>query len=100
MFNPFHIYGLDQSCKKSDLQQEENVSQKELQQLKSFVATSTGFPLSSVEYNSSEKYFAAGKDILVDLADARTRLRIWRSARPLLTEKTSGCIFIQPLLTT
>lgn len=64
-----------QSCKKSDLRQDETISQDEMQQLKSFVATSTGFPLNSVEYNSTKKYFIVGEDILVSLADARTRLK-------------------------
>jgi hypothetical protein len=66
---------LTQSCKKTDLPKEETISAEELQQLKSFVATSTGFPLNSVEYNSTKKYFIAGEDILVSLADARTRLK-------------------------
>jgi len=64
-----------QSCKKSDLAKEETVSTDELQQLKSFIASSTALPINSVEYNSSKKYFVAGKDILIDLANARQRLK-------------------------
>jgi hypothetical protein len=71
----FTIGILAQSCKKSDLKPEETVSQEELQQLKTFVASTTSFPLTSVEYNSTKKYFIAGKDILIGLSDARTRLK-------------------------
>jgi hypothetical protein len=65
---------LTSSCKKSDLKKEEAVSTEELGQLKTFVASSTGFPLESIEYNAAKKYFIAGKDIIVDLQDARQRL--------------------------
>lgn len=71
----FTLTILAQSCKKSDLQQEETISQEEIQQLKSFVASTTGSPLTSVEYNSTKRVFVAGKDILVNLSDARTRLK-------------------------
>ena len=64
-----------QSCKKSDLAKQETVSVEELQQLKTFVASSTALPITSVEYNSSKKYFVAGKDIIVTLANARQRLK-------------------------
>lgn len=64
-----------QSCKKSDVSKEAAISSEEMQQLKSFISSSTGFPLTSVEYNSAKKYFVAGKDILVSLDDARTRLK-------------------------
>jgi predicted Zn-dependent protease len=65
---------LAQSCKKSDLKQDPAPTSEELQQLKSFVSSSTGLPLTSVEYNAAKKYFVAGKDILVSLTDARQRL--------------------------
>jgi hypothetical protein len=71
----FTLTVLAQSCKKSDLKPEETVSQEELQQLKTFVAGTTGFLLTSVEYNPTKKYFIAGKDILIGLADVRTRLK-------------------------
>lgn len=74
-FTLFTLTILTQSCKKSDLKQEETISQEELQQLKSFVATTTGFPLASVEYHPVKRYFIAGKDILIKLSDARTRLK-------------------------
>jgi len=64
-----------QSCKKSDLPKQETVSVEELQQLKTFIASSTALAITSVEYNSSKKYFVAGKDIIVTLANARQRLK-------------------------
>jgi len=66
---------MTQSCKKSDLAKEETLSQEELQQLKTFVATSTGLPITSVEFNSAKKYFVAGNDIIITLANARQRLK-------------------------
>ena len=63
-----------QSCKKSDLKTEETLSSEQLQQLKSFIASSTGLPVTSVEYNSAKKYFVAGKDIVISLANAKQRL--------------------------
>lgn len=66
---------LTQSCKKSDVKPEETISSEELQQLKTFVASSTGSPLTSVEYNTSKKHFLVGKDILISLSDARIRLK-------------------------
>jgi predicted Zn-dependent protease len=62
------------SCKKSDIAKEETVSSEELQQLKTFVSSSTGLPIRSVEYNSSKKYFVAANDIVISLANARQRL--------------------------
>ena len=66
---------LAQSCKKADLKQEEALTPEQIEQLKSFVASSTGFPLTSIDYNSTKKYFVAGKDILISLKDAQTRLK-------------------------
>jgi predicted Zn-dependent protease len=64
-----------QSCKKSDLPKEETISSEEMQQLKTFVSTSTGLPLTSVEYNPAKKEFVAAKDIIVSLANARQRVK-------------------------
>ena len=65
---------LGQSCKKTDLQQEEALTPESLQQLKEFVASSTGLPVAEVQYNATGKYFVAGKDGKISLADAKLRL--------------------------
>jgi predicted Zn-dependent protease len=82
----FTVAILAQSCKKSDLEPEETVSQEELQQLKTFVASTTGFPLTSVEYNSAKKYFIAGKDVLIGLSDARSRLKNTEISAPTVND--------------
>jgi len=64
-----------QSCKKSDIAKEETLSSEELQQLKTFVASSTGIAITLVEYNSTKKYFVAANDIIVSLDNARQRLK-------------------------
>jgi hypothetical protein len=71
----FILLLLAQSCKKSDVKPEDTISSQELQQLKTFISSATGSSLASVEYNTSKKYFLAGKDILISLSDARTRLK-------------------------
>lgn len=63
-----------QSCKKNDLVQEGNPGSEQLLQLKSFVASSTGLSPSQVEYNVAGKYFSAGKDGRISLADAQLRM--------------------------
>ena len=68
------VFLFTQSCKKSDSTPEESISPEELQQLKTFVSSSTGLPLSSVEYKAAKKHFVAGKDVLIKLADVQTRL--------------------------
>lgn len=64
-----------QSCKKTDLKQEATVSAEELQQLKSFISSSTGLPLDDVNYDALKKRFVVGKDIMVSLANAQQRLK-------------------------
>lgn len=83
---------LTQSCKKSDLPKEGTVSADELQQLKTFVSSSTGLPVTSVEYNSAKKYFIAGKDIVVSLANARQRVKNTEIS-PASTERTGQRVY-------
>lgn len=64
-----------QSCKKSDIAKEETLSPEELQQLKAFVASSTGLAITSVVFNPTKKYFVAANDIIVSLDNARQRLK-------------------------
>jgi Zn-dependent M32 family carboxypeptidase len=71
-----------QSCKKSDLPKEETISTEEMQQLKTFVSSSTGLPLTSVEFNASKREFVAAKDIVVSLANARQRLKSTEISNP------------------
>jgi hypothetical protein len=71
----FLLVIIAQSCKKSEIAKEETLSQEELQQLKTFVASSTALPITSVEYNSTKKYFVAGNDIIITVANARQRLK-------------------------
>ena len=83
---------LTQSCKKSDLPKEETVSPDELQQLKSFVSSSTGLPVTSVAYNTTKKYFIAGNDIVISLANARQRLKNTEIS-PASTERTGQRVY-------
>jgi hypothetical protein len=81
-----------QSCKKSDLPKEETISSEEMQQLKTFVSTSTGLPLTSVEYNPGKKEFVAAKDIVVSLANARQRFKNTEISSPG-TERTGQRVY-------
>jgi hypothetical protein len=71
-----------QSCKKSDLPKEDTISAEEMQQLKTFVSSSTELPLTSVEYNAVKKEFVAANDIVVSLANARQRLKSTEISSP------------------
>ncbi len=64
-----------QSCKKNDLTESSPVNNQEITQLKSFVASSTGLSTSQVEYNAAGRYFVAGKDLRISLADAKLRMK-------------------------
>ncbi|MGZ3950237.1 MAG: M57 family metalloprotease [Flavisolibacter sp.] len=81
-----------QSCKKSDLPKQETVSAEEVQQLKTFVSSSTGLPLGSVEFNSAKNIFVAGKDIVISLANARQRLKNTDISSPT-TERESQRVY-------
>ena len=64
---------LTQSCKKTDSQQETSVSPERIEQLRTSVATSTGAPLSAVQYNALTKTFTVSNDALISLKDAQAR---------------------------
>ena len=81
-----------QSCKKSDLPKQETVSAEEVQQLKTFVSSSTGLPLASVEFNSTKNTFVVGKDIVISLANVRQRLKNTEISSPT-TERESQRVY-------
>ncbi len=89
----FMVIAFAQSCKKSDITKEETLSPDELQQLKTFVASTTALPIASVEYNSTKKYFIAGKDIIISLSNAKQRLKNMEIS-PGTTEGTSQRVYM------
>ena len=72
------------SCKKSDLQreQEESVSTQRIEALRSSVAASAGAPLSAVQYVADKKSFVVADDALISLEDAQARFPDSAHVRP------------------
>jgi hypothetical protein len=75
---------MTQSCKKTDLQQEqeESVSSQRIEELRSSVASSTGAPLSEVQYDAAKKSFVVAKDAMISLEDAQGRFPESANVRP------------------
>src|SRR5215208_1777790 len=83
---------LTQSCKKTDLQKE-TVTPAQVEELRSFVANSTGMPLSEVQYNAARQFFTVAKDGIIGLEDAQTRLKAAPTAGSQSTERTGQRVY-------
>lgn len=64
-----------QSCKKSDLQKEETVSTSQIEELRTYLAKSTGLEMNQVSYVAGSNAFRISDDGLVSLSDAQDRLK-------------------------
>jgi predicted Zn-dependent protease len=79
-----------QSCKKADLPAEEQYSPEQIEQLRSYVAGSTGVSLDKIVYSASSHAFVVDKDGFISVKDANERYQQKEKAGvPSTTNRTS-----------
>lgn len=79
-----------QSCKKADLPAEEQYSTDQIEQLRSYVAGSTGVSLDKIVYLASKQAFVVDKDGFISVKDANARYQQKEKAGvPSTTNSTS-----------
>lgn len=76
-----------QSCKKSDVR-EETVTPAQLQELRAFIANTTGLQENQVSYSATTKTFHVATDGLISLSDAQARLKAEPTTGTKSTEGT------------